>query len=516
MNPLTEWHLKMTENVNSVMTKMGAATGVQISKMDNLQNKVNEVGGVFNKLSSVIAVAGVGMFAGQALHEYEEAAAANAQMRASYLSTNAAVGASYEHLQGLSDKLASTSIYDDDDIAKAQSVLLTFTNIKGAVYDQALPAITDVASKMGGVESATIQIGKALNSPTEGITALTRVGVSFTQQQKDIIKHYEDIGQTAKAQQIMISELNKEFGGSAKAALDANPSIRINKQIKEIQETVGGVIMQLIVELKPAIMTITEVLKTGVEWLSANWTTIRDVFSAIYEGVKIATIIFSPFLVVMAALEAAIWLQNLAWLANPLIWIPAVVVGAIAAFTYLYRKVDWFRGGVQAIFAGLKAYFFGWFTFMKEMLFGLGTMLIGVLTLDVSQITRGFEMTKGAFVNYGKGIADAVATGYKSGSKEVQDQLKLDAGGKKKSVIEALGANAPSGASPSAGEELQGGLKGISDGGKAIKNVTVTINKLVESLVVKTENLSGMNTMDIQRAVEEILIRAVGGAEEAI
>jgi hypothetical protein len=514
MNALTEWQLKLTENVNATMNKLGVATATQAGKMDSLQSKVTGVGSAFSNLQGIIAVAGVGLFAGQALEEYQQAAAANAQLKASYISTNAAVGESYKQLQDLSDKLAATSIFDDDDITKAQSVLLTFTNIKGKVYEEALPAIADLASKMGGdLQGTVVQVGKALNDPIQGITALTRVGVSFTDQQKAIIKHYVDIGETAKAQQLIIGELNKEFGGSAKAALDANPVIEIQKQFKEIQETVGAVIMQLIVELKPAIMTVVNALKNGVEWLSANWTTIRDVFSAIYEGVKIATIIFSPFLVVMAALEAAIWLQNLAWLANPLIWIPAVVVGVIAAFTLLYRKVEWFRAGIQAIFAGLKAYFFGYFTFMKDIFMGIGELIIGVLTLDVSKIKEGFNKSTGAFVTYAKGIKDAVVTGYQDGVKEVQ-KSKLPGVAKQEGFMPGL-TGVGAGAGTTTKKELAKGMSSITDGGKASKNVTVNISSLIKEVNIKAANVKE-STLELERIIIDAVVRAIGGAEEAI
>jgi hypothetical protein len=45
------------------------------------------------------------------------------------------------------------------------------------------PWVTDM-------KSSAIQLGKALNDPIKGITALSRVGVSFTQQQKDQIERW--------------------------------------------------------------------------------------------------------------------------------------------------------------------------------------------------------------------------------------------------------------------------------------------------------------------------------------
>lgn len=520
MNTLTEWTLHLQENVGAVMKKLGVDTDAEVNKLDKLQSHTKKVGEGFTNLQGLIIGAGVGIFAGQALEEYEQAAAANAQLKASYISTNGAVGKSYEDLQKISDKLAATSIYDDDDITKAQSVLLTFTNIHGEIYEKAMPAVADLATKMGGdLQGATVEIGKALNNPIEGITALTRVGVSFSDQQKGIIDNYVKIGDTADAQKMIIAELNKEFGGSAQAALDANPMLEIHKQFKELQETVGGVIMKLIVELKPAIITVVNVLKTGVDWMVENWTTISDVFSAVYEGVKIATLIFSPFLVVMALTEAAVWAQNLAWLANPLIWIPALIVGVIASFTYLYRKVDWFRGGVTAIFAGLKAYFFGFFTFMKDILGGIGTILQGVFTLDLGMIEKGLDMSAGAYAKYATNIKDAVVKGYNDGVKEVRDGDALSV--KPKDKIQGafngpINSLVPVGDETKKGakDQLADGVKGVSEGGKQVRNVTVNISKMAD-IHINTGKLTE-SMAEIKRIVEETIVRAVNGSELAL
>jgi phage-related minor tail protein len=68
------------------------------------------------------------------------------------------------------------------------------------------------------MQSSAVQVGKALNDPVKGITALSRVGVSFTAQQKDQITALVKSGDTMGAQKIILHELNKEFGNAAKSA----------------------------------------------------------------------------------------------------------------------------------------------------------------------------------------------------------------------------------------------------------------------------------------------------------
>jgi hypothetical protein len=66
-------------------------------------------------------------------------------------------------------------------------------------------------------KNAAIQLGKALNDPVKGMTALQRVGVSFTEDAEEAGRGDGEVGDTMGAQKLILHELNKEFGGSADA-----------------------------------------------------------------------------------------------------------------------------------------------------------------------------------------------------------------------------------------------------------------------------------------------------------
>ena len=140
-------------------------------------------------------------------------------------STGNAAKISVKGVAKLAGELESLSGIDEDLIINSQNVLATFTSVRNGVkksdriFDQATATIVDMSAALGtDLQGATIQVGKALNDPVKGITALSRVGVSFTKSQKDQIKALVESGQTMKAQKLILAELNKEFGGAAKAA----------------------------------------------------------------------------------------------------------------------------------------------------------------------------------------------------------------------------------------------------------------------------------------------------------
>jgi hypothetical protein len=103
----------------------------------------------------------------------------------------------------------------------------------------------DMATVMGtDLNSNILQIGKALNDPIKGITALNRAGVQFTDQQKDQIAALQESGRTMEAQKMILAELESQFGGAAEAmAKDFNGGlIQAGNAMGDLKEEMGFVI----------------------------------------------------------------------------------------------------------------------------------------------------------------------------------------------------------------------------------------------------------------------------------
>jgi phage-related minor tail protein len=107
-------------------------------------------------------------------------------------------------------------------IINSQNVLLTFTKVRNEagkgndIFTQGTKAALNLSTALGtDLQASTIQVGKALNDPIKGVTALQRVGVSFTAAQKDQIAAMVKSGDTMGAQKLILGELSTEFGGAA-------------------------------------------------------------------------------------------------------------------------------------------------------------------------------------------------------------------------------------------------------------------------------------------------------------
>lgn len=150
-----------------------------------------------------------------------EAERVQAQLAAALKSTAGASGQNLESLNAHAAALQQVTIYGDEAIGTAQGVLLTFTKIGGETFPKATEAVLDMATALQmDLKSASIQVGKALNDPILGVTALGRAGVQFSEDQKEIIRSLVETGDVAGAQSIILKELETQFGGSARAARD--------------------------------------------------------------------------------------------------------------------------------------------------------------------------------------------------------------------------------------------------------------------------------------------------------
>lgn len=149
-----------------------------------------------------------------------------AQLNATIRSTGMAAGASQKEMNALSGELQryaaqlqKTTTFGDEAIISSQALLLTFRQIGTDTMPRAQKAILDLSQAMQmDLRSATLQVGKALNDPILGVTALRRSGIQLTESQQDLIKSFVEVGDVAKAQTIILEELENQFGGSAEAA----------------------------------------------------------------------------------------------------------------------------------------------------------------------------------------------------------------------------------------------------------------------------------------------------------
>lgn len=187
-------------------------------------------------------------------------AEAVAQVEAGLVSMGGASRKTMAELKKDALALESASSFNADAIlSDVTAQLITFGNVAETQFDRGQQAALDMSTRLKtDLKSSTILVGKALNDPIKGLSALTRVGITFTDSQKEMIKKMTEAGDVAGAQGIILTELERQYGGSAKAARDAAPGSDMTDQWRKFQRILGEFTLKI---LPPLTDWLTKVLE---------------------------------------------------------------------------------------------------------------------------------------------------------------------------------------------------------------------------------------------------------------
>ena len=192
-------------------------------------------------------------FGAASIAAFDKQQKAIAQVEAGIKSTGMAAGFTSKQLQKMASELQGKTLFGDEVILKdATSQLLTFTNIAGEQFERTQLAALNLATRLDGdLKSASIQLGKALNDPIANLSALSRSGIQFSEEQKKVIKELAETNRLAEAQTLILDELDKQYGGAAEAAAKAGAGglKQLQNQFGDLMEEIGGMLLPIVIDL---------------------------------------------------------------------------------------------------------------------------------------------------------------------------------------------------------------------------------------------------------------------------
>jgi hypothetical protein len=198
--------------------------------------------------------AGVGAAAGVIGYKLASAAYESqkvmAQTTAIITATGGAAGVTAQEVQKLSDKLSMQIGVDDELIQSSANLLLTFKQVQNQtgkgnnIFDRAVTSAQDLANVFGDANGAAKQLGKALSDPINGITALRKAGINFTEQQKEQITTLVKSGKTLEAQKLILAEVESQVGGTAAASATGFDKMKV--AIGNVAENIGALLIPFI------------------------------------------------------------------------------------------------------------------------------------------------------------------------------------------------------------------------------------------------------------------------------
>lgn len=391
-----------------------------------------------------IPVAG---FLGRSVQLFDKQAQAIAQVNAGLKSTGGAAGFTSDQLQKMAGGLQEISTFGDEDILQnVTSQLLTFTNVANEQFPKAQQAILDLSARLGtDLKNSALQVGKALNDPVKGITALSRSGIQFSKDQKALIKSLSETGRMAEAQTIILKELENQFGGSAEAAAKAGlgPIRQFNNSLGDMMETIGGAILPQLTDLVKGLTSVfkrfdnlSDSTKQNVIQFSLFAAAIGPVSLGISKAISIYSTLKSATVALSIATKTFSFSfagLNAVMRANPI----GFVIGAIATlatgFTIAYKKSQTFR----AVIAGLINTFWEFGSIIKDtfgnLISGFGNLVDGNFKDAAKNFSSAFFQLNPitGFAVAGQRLASAYSKGF-------QDKIADEAAAMQEEAVKAI------------------------------------------------------------------------------
>jgi len=343
-------------------------------------------------VGGVVSAAAIVGFGTSSVKAAEESAVAGARLEAVFSAMGDTTGQAAKAAEDYAGALSKKIGVDDEVILAGQAQLATFGAVSDAtarqagIFDRATSAAADLAAAgFGTLESNSVQLGKALQDPTKGMTALAKSGVTFTDAQRDQIKALQESGDLLGAQKIVLAAVEGQVKGTAEATATSQGKATV--AFGELQEQIGG-------KLLPVVSTMLDLFTR----FSGAIIPIAAVIVGLVAAIKIYNLVTGIMAIANSTAAATTWAWTAALLANPLVWIVVGIMALVAAVILAYTKVDWFRNLVDSAFDAI-AVAFGWLRDAAKRVFDwisdnwplLVAILTGPIGIAVLLITRNWD-----------------------------------------------------------------------------------------------------------------------------
>lgn len=322
-----------------------------------------------SKLSAVakgaatgFAVGAIASFGKAAVSAATDAAVSTKRLDQVFRATGDTTGEAAKAAQDYASALSKKIGVDDDAIMAGQAQLATFAAVssetarQAGIFDRATASAADLAAAgFGSLESNSVALGKALQDPTKGITALSRSGVTFTDAQKQQIKAMQKSGDLLGAQKVVLGAVEGQVKGTAAAT--ATSADKMNVAFGETQEAVGNALLPVLEKLLPLLTKLAGFIERNITWilplaaafgvLAIAWN-IASVAATLFGTSMLAAL--WPVLLVIAAIAAIIAIGVLL-VKN---W-DTIKAAASAVWQFMQQAWDAILNAVRAAFNWIKA-----------------------------------------------------------------------------------------------------------------------------------------------------------------
>lgn len=465
---------------------MGAATA-------GLQAVVNGIGKVINVLPQSIQLA-------------NEQIEAETRLASVLRSTGNAAGFTLDQMKKLASQMQTQTRIGDEVMLNTMSVIATFKNVRGDHFKEAAMLAADMATVLQqDLRSSALQISKALQDPERGLTALTRAGVQFTEQQKEQVRSMLETNDVMGAQRVILNELSSQFGGAAADQADtfAGRVEQLQNRLGDVGEVIGMMLIPVLDELLPLADNLLVFLENAVPKVQPLVEMFKEWALEMGERLKPAFLeLVDTSLWVFAALETSVLNFNETW--------EAVLMSAgLLSLSLIEEWKHLFNVKAPAIFKWLtdvtydyfKNMASNWVEMQKNILQNLIEFMAGVSDLiqggeadfKFVALTKGFETAVREFPEIAQReltkaelmAAELVTSAWDDVNDKVEDRYKRN-----RAILDEIMAG---GSGIEVGDDT---ASDIFDAGKAKKDAKEEAKKDKEKKKDSDESVSGFEELE--------------------
>nr|DAT30426.1 MAG TPA: tail tape measure [Caudoviricetes sp.] len=462
-----------TSQMNTVSSSINNAEAEQQNFDDSIQQSANSMDALVGKVKGMLAAyLSISAIIGSSKGFME---AANVQIEAeTKLSTvmRQRMGANDDLIQSVKN-LASEQqnlgvIGDEVQMAGAQQ-LSTFLYTADALKTL-MPAMDNLAAQQNGVSASSgdlVNIGNLMGKVMQGqVSALTRVGVTFSEAQEKVLKYGNEQEKAAMLAQVItdnVGNMNaelaktpagqmaqvsnalgdmKEVAGYAlmPAILALNDVIKNNAAFIESAIINVGVALGYIIEMATAVV---DAMFNACSFIADNWSVIEPIVMGIvaafaiyngillvHKGILLASAVVHGIVATATAIHTAFtsgWSiatftataaqqgLNAALLACPITWIILAIIAIIAAVYAVIAAINKVTGStisatgvIMGVISSFVAFIWNTFLAMFEFILGIINALINPFIEIANFIGNVFTNPISSIIYLFQGMADGV------------------------------------------------------------------------------------------------------------
>ena len=226
-----------------------------------------------------------------------------------------------QRLKKAADELGKATLFDQEQFTQGFALLTSFQSIGVESFERVAEAAADVATLTGqDVNSSLLQLAKALQDPVRGLTALSRSGTQFTDQQKEQIKVLVESGKELEAQDFILREIEKQYANAARAAGSAGYSGAIDslgESFRDFQERLAKGVEPAVIGATKALSDLFDIVSSipapvgqaalGIGATAAAIVGLKAAALAAIPVIKtlFALVVANPFIALAAGITAA-------------------------------------------------------------------------------------------------------------------------------------------------------------------------------------------------------------------